>query len=728
MNKIFKPFTYFLFFGLSIMYASAQVPSLTSLAPVTSAQAGRIKITGQNFGSTQGTGSVKIGGVVAPVSSWTTTSITAYVPDASAIGVDQVQVITSGGSSNTLSLTVTARVSNGLVAWRFKADDMYIQGRPGIGPDGTIYALGINGHLYALTPEGGVKWIYNGYGSVQSVSVGHDGTIYFAGLNVVYALNPDGTLKWKVTDTSGGLVVAGPTVGPDGNIYAVTHEATDGFPPASLGAMSISPGGQILWNTPGFIIPDGGGEESQTKEIVFGSGQLYFCLNNYITSQFGLLALSMDNGDINWAQPGKGQPSMAPDGSIYIISSYLTSSYVEISSYDPDGDVIHTFFGNGTPSATYPDVGSDGDFYIGRNYSFLTGVEPNGDIKFEVNTANGNGILGGPIVNNSNSQVAVGGYSIGMPGYVMAVTPSGASQWTVNLPQENGGYVRPMSRPMYSPDDSRVYTGMDVNDYATNIYTYLYAINTGITGCVVPTVSISSGATSFCKGESLLLSSSVNGIVTYQWKKNNVNIAGATNATYSANESGNFSVAVVNSCGSATSNVLSVTANKKPAATISPSGTLSMCAGETTLLTANTGNNLAYQWKKNGTTISGATNNTFIAGAAGKYKVTVTNTQTGCEKNSPITTINVTCRVDSLNDIFEFEVFPNPSNHEFSLHFPDQTKYDIYVSDALGRILLTKLQVQGELDFGSDFETGMYFLTLYENGKPLKVVKLIKTI
>ena len=58
---------------------------------------------------------------------------------------------------------------------------------------------------------------------------------------------------------------------------------------------------------------------------------------------------------------------------------------------------------------------------------------------------------------------------------------------------------------------------------------------------------------------------------------------------------------------------------------ISPNGTVNMCAGQTTVLTANSGNNLAYQWQKGVAAISGATNITYNATLAGKYKVTVTN-------------------------------------------------------------------------------------------------------
>ena len=102
----------------------------------------------------------------------------------------------------------------GRVQWRFQADDLYILGRPAVGTDGTIYAAGVGGHLYALTPNGGLKWIFRGKTPVvQSVSVGADNTAYFAGSNSVYAVNPNGTLKWEIVNPSGGSFAAGPNVG-----------------------------------------------------------------------------------------------------------------------------------------------------------------------------------------------------------------------------------------------------------------------------------------------------------------------------------------------------------------------------------------------------------------------------------------------------------------------------------------------------------------------------------
>ncbi|MEO5571778.1 MAG: PKD domain-containing protein [Bacteroidia bacterium] len=75
--------------------------------------------------------------------------------------------------------------------------------------------------------------------------------------------------------------------------------------------------------------------------------------------------------------------------------------------------------------------------------------------------------------------------------------------------------------------------------------------------------------------------------------------------------------------------------NPNPAAAITPAGTDTVCAYQLVMLTANSGNNLSYQWIKGGVNIAGATAQTFSAVNAGNYKLKVTNTVSGCNRTSP---------------------------------------------------------------------------------------------
>jgi hypothetical protein len=248
--------------------------------------------------------------------------------------------------------------------------------------------------------------------------------------------------------------------------------------------------------------------------------------------------------------------------------------------------------------------------------------------------------------------------------------------------------------------------------------------------CASPSVTISAGGpTTFCKGSNVILSSVAPGDVSYQWKKNGINISGATNAGYTASVSGSYTLSVTNSCGSALSNSIAVTQNANPAATVSPAGTVNMCQGQTTVLTANSGTGLGYQWLKNGSNISGATNVSYTASTAGSYKVKVTKTITGCFKLSVATKISITCKPELQSEITQtgnegLAVFPNPSSNEFKIDLGDEI-YQVNIYDALGRMVCSNAASTGILTFGNDWSAGVYFVVASDE-KHLLTAKVIK--
>jgi hypothetical protein len=131
---------------------------------------------------------------------------------------------------------------------------------------------------------------------------------------------------------------------------------------------------------------------------------------------------------------------------------------------------------------TAPNVGSDGTIYVGENFpTNVMALNPDLSVKWKL--ANSIGYLVGPVVDSSNTLVVVGANGIGGPSAVQGIdAATGTLSWQVDLPAENGGFVRPISRPRFSLDAATVYVGMDVNDNAADPYTYLYAIDTGVDG------------------------------------------------------------------------------------------------------------------------------------------------------------------------------------------------------------------------------------------------------
>ena len=157
-----------------------------------------------------------------------------------------------------------------------------------------------------------------------------------------------------------------------------------------------------------------------------------------------------------------------------------------------------------------------------------------------------------------------------------------------------------------------------------------------------PTANVTvSGATTFCTGGSALLTGSSNTAgVSYQWLNNGVNVSSATTPYYNATASGVYSLKVTkNGCvGNSTSTT--VTANVNPTAAIT--GTLTVCNGSATTLSATTGTGLSYQWNQGGSAIPGATSSTYNATSGGSYTVDIINNTTGCSSTSAAATVVAT--------------------------------------------------------------------------------------
>ncbi|XP_077998374.1 uncharacterized protein LOC144451416 [Glandiceps talaboti] len=91
--------------------------------------------------------------------------------------------------------------TTGQVQWKFLTSHSDLGSSPAFSRDNkVIYFGGEDGYFYALSAEdGNVQWTFETDNSIiSSPAVGKEGTIYFASLDgFMYALTPDGKLKWK---------------------------------------------------------------------------------------------------------------------------------------------------------------------------------------------------------------------------------------------------------------------------------------------------------------------------------------------------------------------------------------------------------------------------------------------------------------------------------------------------------------------------------------------------
>ena len=165
--------------------------------------------------------------------------------------------------------------------------------------------------------------------------------------------------------------------------------------------------------------------------------------------------------------------------------------------------------------------------------------------------------------------------------------------------------------------------------------------DTSTTSGTAPTISSQPVSLSLTEGATANFSvvASGSGTLGYQWRKGGSAISGATGASLSiaavsATDAGSYDVVVSNTAGSVTSAAATLSVSSSsgaPLITASPTSRSVVAGSSTTFgVTATGSGTLGYQWRKDGSAISGATSSSLTLSAvsssdAGSYDVIVSN-------------------------------------------------------------------------------------------------------
>jgi hypothetical protein len=155
------------------------------------------------------------------------------------------------------------------------------------------------------------------------------------------------------------------------------------------------------------------------------------------------------------------------------------------------------------------------------------------------------------------------------------------------------------------------------------------------------------GPTAFCSGDSVILRSNLGTGLTFRWLLNGSIIPGATNNSFVARDSGQFQVIVSfgNTCVD-TSAILNVTVNPRPVGVISQSGNISLCSGNSLVVSASPIAGATYVWYRNGFPIPNQNSFNITVNSAGFYYFKVSNAT--CEDFSDTLIISISQRPISL--------------------------------------------------------------------------------
>lgn len=383
-----------------------------------------------------------------------------------------------------LALAMAAAAPDVSLAWTFGRESSPSLHRPAIEPEGTIYLADGDGRLYAIQPGGRQRWVYDaartsnvegGDSGNGPVVQGRDGTLYFpfnpvGPLVELHAVTRDGAHRWTFR-VAARSTIAGPAVGPDGNIYVAHAES-------GRGLLVIAPDGSLVRSNPGApVLQD---RSSLGSELVFGprapgepATQLYLALDVYELAVrharpslfgFDLLATQVFRTPVGRLSGAggqrQGQPVVGPSGTVYLSTSSPGQGWGLYAFSPDDGAPRWNWYEVPGHAMSEPAVGPDETIYVVQNLGTLLALSPQGEARWAANLkgeANQ-----GPTVHPAGLYVAVTAWR-GDELLVLARDPaSGAAVWEFVLPRGDGERLDPITRVSFSPDGRRLYVQAEV--------------------------------------------------------------------------------------------------------------------------------------------------------------------------------------------------------------------------------------------------------------------------
>ena len=185
---------------------------------------------------------------------------------------------------------------------------------------------------------------------------------------------------------------------------------------------------------------------------------------------------------------------------------------------------------------------------------------------------------------------------------------------------------------------------------------------------------ISSNFNQACLGDSIMLKALKGTGITYQWKKNNLNIAGANSSIYKATTSGSFTVQLTQAGCMGTTNPVSLTFNNAANPVVSTAKSI-ICEGLTTVLkVTNINNTHTLQWLKDGVAISGANKDSLVVSQTGNYVLQTTKGAcTGNSTGKNISVTNLNLPPPTLSEFFYGNKFQTCANNIVKIKVQDYT-------------------------------------------------------
>ena len=401
----------------------------------------------------------------------------------------------------------------------------------------------------------------------------------------------------------------------------------------------------------------------------------------------------------------KNNVTIGPDTAVSLSgpTSFCPGSFVTIQASTGVGFTYRWYKNNilinGVTASSYS-ASSSGDYYcIITNSSSCTA-------NTRTITVNANLSSSTPVISNSGSTTFCQG------GSVTLTSSASGNQWYLN-----GTAITGAASNTFDVIQSGTYTVNSTQNCFTGTSNSIAVTVNALPSSVIT----AAGSTTFCSGSNVVLNANTGSGLTYQWKKDGVDISGATTSIYTASITGSYTVVVTNgsSC-STTSSTSLVTVNTNPAI---PDINWNGNQFSTTVI------GVSYQWFLNSVAITGATSSTYTPNSIGNYQIQVS--LNGCTNISNSYNLVVT-GIDPNNIPSDYiaQIIPNPASNKVVVKFSETpaSTLQIQIVNNVGAVLKTEKTKNNttQIDI-SKLPSGTYFIKIiggvYNQVKKLEIIK-----
>jgi outer membrane protein assembly factor BamB len=415
-------------------------------------------------------------------------------------GTTPDQTVNGTGNVGTVADQTVNGTQNvgGTQKWSFPAANN-VQVGPNIASDGTVYIT--DGNLYAVNPDGSQKW-KSGISSARIPVAGSDGAIYSGSSDGnLYAFNADGSQKWAY---SVGTLPSEAFIHSDGSIYV-----------SSLNNIhAINADGSSKW----VFAPGASTIDASFKPSVASDG------STYTGATDGIVYATNSDGSLKWTfDPGTGsatakRAAIASDGSLY-----TATADGKIYALDTSGAQKWVYdMGNSSGNSYDMAIATDGTIYAGDQAGNLHAINADGSQKWIFTM--GNRVTGSPVIGADGTIFAGSGSTEGKLYAINSNTGTELYNFTLGLT---------ITDPALS-NDGILYTG-STNDR-------LYAIHTANSYSPPSNLTnIGSGYSPTETAPTVTISGTDKGTLT---ATSTINADGTLNITFSGSPSGTGNLTV----------------------------------------------------------------------------------------------------------------------------------------------------------------------------------------